>query len=996
MINIVSASAGSGKTYRLTQEYLSFLLNSKDLYEYKHILAVTFTNKATDEMKQRIIGELHSLSESDNLNSQRARQILVEILNDYSSFNISTIDKFFQQTLRAFAREIGQYASYNVELDTNEVLSQSVNNMLDDLDSNPLLLNWLINMSLHDIENGKNWNFTNHILDFGNLLFSEDYRVKAEKSTSNLGDKTKILELKDFLTEIIRKQEAIFEKIGKDALNIMTVYGLEPSDFSKGSKSQFFIFDKWANKNYKEPSPSFRQLIDNVDKWYSKSSTKKDLIISSYTDLNELVNQLCYSYDSAEDYFTAMVLINNISDLGVFSDIRRYISDYCTKNNVMLLSDSGELLNRIIDGSDTPFVYEKIGARLNHYMLDEFQDTSVIQWKNFKPLLQDSLANGYDNLVVGDVKQSIYRWRGADWRLLNNQIYNDFNDAQIKSETLEYNWRSARKVVEFNNLFFKITCDTLQNLYQTDVVENNDTLSKVYADLEQKIPEKKTDVLDGHVSVSFLPCDDDWKELALQKLIETIDTLLSDGYSLNDILILVRINADACQIADYLIQHNYNVISDEALLISSSNVIKKIVAELSSLLNSNDPINKYILERIRTENQLFDNNINITGKSLYEICEELIRNLTDEEKEETIFIQAFLDCVLDYSSRHGTDILGFINWWNESGVNVSVSAPKGDSAINIMTVHKSKGLQAKVVIMPFYKENIAMRNNNVIWCMPSKTPFNMISPLPIVANKSLTNTIFKKDYNDELLFHYVDIINVSYVAFTRAEEELIVFAPQPKYENKIKSMSDILFSMCDENTMVYEIGKRIKRSINNVLDDKQKISDNKKKKFVSIPLGERLKLSYRSKEYFTENNLRTKGIIMHDILSMISNEKELKNAVDDALSQGLIGDSEYDKVFKTLQVAINSVKDRHWFDDTYSHYNEIAVILPGGEIKRPDRVMIGGNNENVIVDYKFGNIHNSSYICQVQTYMRLLKDMGYKSVSGYLWYVEELDITPII
>lgn len=995
MINIVSASAGSGKTYRLTQEYLSFLLNSRDIYEYKHILAVTFTNKATDEMKQRIVGELHSLSESNNPNSQRARKILVEILNDYSSFNISTIDKFFQQTLRAFAREIGQYASYNVELDTNEVLSQSVNNMFDDLDSNPLLLDWLINMSLHDIENGKNWNFTNHILDFGKLLFSEDYRVKAENSNSDLGDKATILELQDFLKKIIDKQESIFEKIGKDAINIMHSNELEPSDFSGGSRSAFFIFDKWANKNFKEPAPSFRKFIDNVDKWYSKSSSKKDLIINSYKDLNELVNQLCISYDDAEDYFTAKVLVNNISDLGVFSDIRRYISDYCTKNNVMLLSDSGELLNRIIDGSDTPFIYEKIGARLNHYMLDEFQDTSVIQWRNFKPLLQDSIANGYDNLVVGDVKQSIYRWRGADWRLLNNQIYDDFNHSQVKSETLEYNWRSARKIVEFNNLFFKKTCDILQNVYEDDVSENNDILSKVYSDLEQKIPEKKADVLDGHVSVSFLPCDDDWKESALEKLPGTIDSLLSDGYSLNDILILVRINSDACQIADFLIQHNYNVISDEALLISSSNAIKKIVAELSSLLNTNDPINKYILERFNSSNNLLNNNINITGKSLYEICEELIRNLNNEEKQETIFLQAFLDCVLDYSSRHGTDISGFINWWNETGVKVSVSAPKGDAAISIMTVHKSKGLQSKVVIMPFYKENIAMRNN-VIWSIPSKAPFNMISPLPIVANKALTKTIFKKDYNDELLFHYVDIINVSYVAFTRAEEELIVFSPSPKYENKIKSISDILYSMRDQNTMEYELGKRIKRPIDKILDDKHQISDKKKNEFVSIALGERLKLSYRSKDYFTENNLRTKGIIMHDILSKISNENELKSAVDDALSHGLIGANEYDKIYTTLQNALNSVKDRHWFDGTYSHYNEIAVILPGGEMKRPDRVMLDDDDNAIIVDYKFGNIHDSSYICQVQNYMQLLKNMGYKSVAGYLWYVEELDIAPII
>lgn len=987
-LKILKASAGSGKTYNLTKEYLNLIEKEREIFS--HILAVTFTNKATEEMKHRVIKELHKKSLSDPV----AKERLIEILHNYSNFNISTIDGFFQQIMRSFAREIGKSGSYNVELDDNLILVEAVEMMLQDLDieENEELLNWLVKFSIDAIEDGKSWDIKKGIIPFAQQMFKEAFRAIKSDFKDSVNNKITLQEFISNLDGVIKKYEDEILNITEDVFRVMERYSLSSESFKGGTRSKFKFYDKTASGDYYSVSPnSLMAFTEDFDNWFAKSVIKSnpvlfDSICNAYNEsLRELVERTVSLQNDWIEAHSAILVRSRIYILGILIDINKNIQRYSKEHNIMLLSDTTEILNNIIDGSDSPFIFEKIGSRIDHFMLDEFQDTSLMQWNNFKPLIKNSLASGNSNLVVGDVKQSIYRWRGSDWSLLNTGIYNDFGRDNIEESVLEENWRSYENIVNFNNRFFKYAanqCDIL--------IGDSITAQKIYSDCEQKVCRQNIGN-SGHVKVKFIQNEEKkWKENVLNELPLIILKFRENGYSFKDIACLVRTNKDGVSVVNKLVEKGFPVISNESLLITSSRGVRKVISILRGLVNKNDLFSKAIAE---LEGIKLDYADDILRLPLYEICERVVESLEDDIHEtDHPYIQGFMDAVLDFLTNNSPDLNLFLEWFDKQWYKLSLSSPEEQNAIRVMTIHKSKGLGIRAVIVPFFDLELDHAGNPIIWCKPDRAPFDSIPFLPVSYKKELEDTIFSADYKMEKQKSYIDNLNLAYVAFTRAREELVVYAPLPSERGTNASLANILYNLLKEelnSDLEFSLGEWCRESI-----PENSRTTTYYDNYNSVPPGDRLRLSLRAGEFFDKESKRNYGLIMHDILSGVYYEKDLPNCVKKAVAAGEISADEEIKILDYLTRMMESVGDRHWFDFSYTIYNELEILSPGGGISRPDRVLLG-DDKAIVIDFKFGNVKDSSYIKQVSKYKKLIEKITGKSSEGYIWYLEDNDIVEV-
>lgn len=1049
MINIYRASAGAGKTHTLTGEYIKLLFNQP--YAYKHILAVTFTNKATDEMKQRILQELYHLSvpgkKSDYLGELmelykrgepwvrgEARRILVAILHDYSSFSISTIDKFFQTVMRSFARELGKIATYNVELDRDGVVSNAIDRMFSDLDKpeNDNLLKWLIEYSLDAVDAGDSWNIRKEIFNLAKELFSEDFKLKKRGGADeNCVERGEIVVLKNSVRKIIERFEQTAQELGGKGMECMRKAGLSPADFKGGSRSPFKYFQTLASpsagKKVEPPKGSFTVLYNQLDGWYSGKSAPAPIVQVYGEGLNDCIGEVIACFERGyRVYATAGIILGNINALGILDDIYRRVLAYCREKNIMLLSESTELLNRIIDGSDTPFVYEKIGTRIDHFMLDEFQDTSTLQWRNFYPLLQNSLAMGNENLIVGDVKQSIYRWRGSDWKILNNKLFEDFRADEIVCRSLDCNWRSGKNIVAFNNLFFRFCALAAQRVYDENGgdTEREGLIDKIYSDFEQQVPQKGKEH-PGYVEVNFVTeSDAGFAADVLSVLPERVRDLVDSGIRQKDIAVLVRKREQGRDVAQTLIAAGFDVISNDSLFVSSSGAVQKVVNILREIENPDNPALKIYRCFSAMENgpavdtatgKVYDEDLfcaeetelpleNLSGRSLYQMCEEIIRcYLTPGEKEDLAFLQSFLDSVLEYTNKEGTDLFRFLKWWDESGQSKTISAPEDQDAINVMTIHKSKGLGFKSVIIPFFKEKLDHTGGR-LWCnieqQQEEDKISFDAPVPVVYTSALSETVFSKDYDREKLYTFVDNLNTAYVAFTRPKDELIIYSQAPKIKKdatySLASVADILYLYYetvpqggeveifnDENSGMsikrVSVGEQTKSVVQPEMANKIVFSN-----VFSEPFDDsRTRTSLNTGSVNEETSIREYGIAMHYVFSLINVPQDVPGAVARAFTEGVCECPEAELTGMVLE-RLKSVEEYGWFSGDYTVLNECDIIKPDGNVVRPDRVLIK-NGCAVVVDYKFGE--QRKYIRQMREYMDLLSRMGYKEVKGYIWYV---------
>ncbi|MFH2141196.1 MAG: UvrD-helicase domain-containing protein [Bacteroidota bacterium] len=1061
-LTVYKASAGSGKTFKLTEEFLRLLF--KNPANYKRILAVTFTNKATEEMKMRIINELNKIAKGRNsaylslflkefaISRSKlqimASVILNNLLHDYSKFSVYTIDSFFQNVTRAFAKEIGLFSGYTIELDNDIILEEAVDDLLANVESNQDLKTWLTDFIKSKINEGKSWNIKNEIVSLGKQVFNEEYRVFESFLTEKIKDKSFLNDYKSNLISVKKSFEDRMSYIGKSALKIIEKHALEPYDFKYGNKGVGKYFHDISIKIKFSYNSYIKDAYEDENKWYTESSAKKQIIIAAVNDgLSVQLHQAVDLFDSEGDIYNSVdVILRNLYTLGLLNEISHHIRDISKQKNIFLLSDTAELLQSIINQDDAPFIYEKIGNHYKHFMIDEFQDTSVLQWNNFRPLILNSLSENNSNLIVGDIKQSIYRWRNSNWKLLAENINTDFENFGLDQINLDYNWRSKKNIIRYNNTVFHHSAKVLQQQINNELSEINSEnavlktrIIDAYSTSLQMFPEN-IDNEGGTIQNHFISSEDenDWKFEALSKIPYMIEKIQNNGYKAKDIAFLVRKKDEGNDLADYLLKYknsekanpdvNYNFISDEVLFLKNSDTVQFVLSVLNFFLHPDNLINKayilyflnqnksihetigkiaenpdYFIENLPPE--FSENYEKIKKHSLYEMVEKIISIFSlDTKEKDVIYLIGFQNVVQKYVSDNTSDLHSFIEWWESTGIKQSISVSHDIDAMRIITVHKAKGLEFKVVIIPFcdWYLNHDPHINNILWCKTNKHPFDALPIIPVNYSSNLRNTIFKNDYISEKLDAYIDNLNLMYVAFTRAIDILITVSPELKVKEEIKSTGSLLKFIIgnqniSENNDFYKLNEFYNTEENflEISTDIPQINEHVHNedicinKYYTNSSDKPIKIKKYSKEFFSltekQKHNVNKGSVLHSIFERILYEKDIEFAVRHAASEGLIPDQEIDEILTVIKDSFKNPIVKEWFSETNNVLTEASILLPDNIQKRPDRVLLN-NNLVKVIDYKFGE-QNVSYNEQVKKYCKILGQMGYTKVRGYIWYV---------
>lgn len=1044
---VYKASAGSGKTFTLAVEYIKLLIRNPRAY--RNILAVTFTNKATAEMKERILSQLYGIyigdKDSDpylenvckSLNSPieeirtAAGKALNYIIHDYSHFRVETIDSFFQSVMRNLARELELNANLSIELNNADVLSEAVDAMIEKLDRNSPVLSWLLEYIEERIRNDRRWNVANEIKNFGRNIFDEGYIEKGAGLRNKLKDKDCIGNYRRMLKAI--REEALEQMKGfsDQFIGVLESAGLSPLDLKNGARGIAAYFKKITDGTLTNDvrNITVEKCLLNPEEWSAKTSPYKAGILSiAETELIPLLQE-CENFRIKNNIIvnSCELSLRHINNLRLLANIDEEVRIQNRENNRFLLSDTNALLHSLIKDGDSSFVFEKIGSNIRNVMIDEFQDTSRMQWDNFKLLLLEGLSQGADSLIVGDVKQSIYRWRNGDWGILNG-LKGQINAFPIRTETLKINRRSESNIIDFNNQIFTEACGYLNNLYRQEQNDDCQELQKAYSDVKQESPKKQAK---GYVKVSFLDGDHEksYTEQTLENLATEIKHLIDAGVQQSDIAILVRKNKNIPQIADYFDKNlPYRIVSDEAFRLDASLAICMLLDGLRYL---SDPENKIPCAQLAVsyQNEVLHQTINLNTllinqvedylpkafienvntlrlMPLYELIEKLFGIFGLERIDnQDAYLFAFFDAVLEYLQAHSSDIDSFISFWDETLCSKTI--PSGEiEGIRILSIHKSKGLEFHTVIIPFCDWKMENETNNqLVWCTPEEAPFNDLDIVPVNYSAAMAQSIYQRDYQHEKLQLWVDNLNLLYVAFTRAEKNLIVFS---KAEQR-GTVSELLYQSLSglagkknedwNGEIPYEFGslclsehKKIEKKTNRLTASslKRSVKMESFKHKIEFKQSNRSAQFIRGEENKTEQYI-SQGQLLHTLFSAIETTNDIDTALDRLLFEGVIKSHEQiEKLKKFVCNALSNPQVSKWYSGEYRLFNECEIVYKENgmlQTRRPDRVMMK-DNKVIVLDFKFGK-QKPEYAKQVQGYMSLLASMGYTHIQGYLWYVFE-------
>lgn len=1059
-LTIYSASAGSGKTFRLTGIYLEKLFRSH--YSYRKILAVTFTHKATAEMKGRILDELNNLgsgshseylaelmrstNKSEETIRKEAKEILYSVLHDFSRFSVSTIDSFFQKILRAFARERGLHSGYNVEMDHAVILSSAVDRMIASAGTDTTLKDWLFSYVRSNIGEGKSWDLKKSIINLAEEIFSERFKLLSPEEKEKLQDKEF---LKAYIKEIKSVSSRFLEEIrkhGNECSEIFKKHSLsDDMFFQKGRGVPGFIKQMVRGEAKKTPNNYVRAIFENPPKWCSGklSGPLKDAVDDG---LDEAVkNAVRYFDDNISDYKSASVILSNIFALGILSDVLNQVSLITTSENTFLLSNAGEFIYLITKNDQAPFIYEKVGNVFENFMIDEFQDTSLIQWKNFSKLIDNSMAQGFDNLVVGDIKQSIYRWRNSDWRTLFD-LTKRVDNERYKSISLNVNWRSCQNIIRFNNTFFSI----IPQLLDAKMDDKNPDISfnEIFAEVVQSDPGERSG---GYVKLEFVEDNEEstWKESVLQRLPAIIESLQDKGYSASDIGILVRNNSEGAEVLKSVISYSstcppdkcsrytYNIVSNDSLLLCNSPAVNFLIAVMTVLDNPDDMIARAQMLRffLLATGSVDAGTVPLVSKDLIASSAEFLPegyvdfleksrflplwDITEKSigffglglySFNVAYLNCFQDIIVNFTAGKNPGIPAFLEWWDSEGYNKSVSLPGQQDAMKVLTIHKSKGLEFRAVILPFLSWNLDHKSyqSNILWVRPGTSPFDKLGIVPVRYKSDLSGTIFSKQYRDERLSAYLDNINLLYVAFTRAKNVLYGFAPdKPKADSGIATVirealefngdltgdNDSLIKLFfDPVKKALEFGEIPQVETTSVTPGDMKIE----KYHVSSSLSSlKLKLhweSYLNNENSDVRNRINYGKLMHSVFEKVICIDDVHEAVRKMVLEGNILENEAADLESRIRSLLNQPVVKDWFDKDNKVLNEASILIPHAGTKRPDRIIFR-NGRIIIIDFKFGE-ENPHYLAQIKQYCTILNAMGYNDVKAFLWFVDDNKIIP--
>ncbi|MFB9055533.1 UvrD-helicase domain-containing protein [Mariniflexile ostreae] len=1034
---IYDASAGSGKTFTLVKEYLKLLFQSNSPGQFKRILAITFTNKAVGEMKERIVSMLKLFSNKSILISphdmfvdickdldlqpdllhEKSKSILEDIIHNYAAFDISTIDGFTHRLIRTFAYDLKLPLNFEVELDQDALLFEAVDKLIAKAGTDQWLTKTIIDFAIEKTDDDKSWDISFDFNKIAKLLTSEDHvpYVKKLKDKSIEDFKTLKTQLK---VQIKNYEAAIIEK-AQSVLSQIEQAGLEFKDFSSGYLPKHF-----------EQLTKGKFDIAFGNKWQEDLETKtlypKRVTHDIASTIESIQPQLALAFEETKQGVFQLKFLKafykNLTPLSVLNAINNELQILKEEQNKMLISEFNTIISNEIKNQPTPFIYERLGEKFNHYFIDEFQDTSVLQWQNLMPLLSNSLASEKGSaMLVGDAKQAIYRWRGGKAEQFIDLYNENETPFPIKQnvKSLPTNYRSYTEIVNFNNTFFK---------FLANQVFSKEDYKNLYKSAHQNASKKDS----GYVELSFLNIEreDNKDELYPEKVLSIIQNCLDNGYEFQDICVLVRKKKEGIAVADYLSQRQIRIMSSETLLLNNAPEIVFINHILALLIQPKNHdikvgVLNYLASKWRIDNKhqffvahmalpveklfqafenfnVFINSTKLMQLPLYELGETIVRefHLTDTSHA---YIQFYLDVVLDYTLKKGSDIKGFLDYFEKKKDNLSIVSPQGQNAVQIMTVHKSKGLEFPIVIFPYADLDIYRELEPKEWFPIDPELFNGFSHTLLNYNKDFENygESGKQIYANHQAALELDNINLLYVALTRPVKQLYIVS---KNENTSKGdISNKKYSglfinflkhlnVWNDSQLDYRFGHIIpategldenKKNIQDyILEQDTFISSAKENHNIKVVTNAGYLWDSVQQEAIEKGNL------IHDIMARIETREDVEDVLLNFIRSGKINNTQS----KALHILIHKIIEHPslipYYQSNATIYNEQDIITKEGLIFRPDRIVINSEKEAVIIDYKTG-LETLKHKNQLLTYQALLEDMSFKVIKKILVYTND-------
>ena len=1039
--SIYNASAGSGKTYTLVKEYLKIILTAKKDDAYRNILAITFTNKAVFEMKTRIIDSLFDFSKekpnekslqlmSDleleiNLNQlqikNKAQSIIKNIIHNYAAFDISTIDKFTHKVIRSFAFDLGLPTNFDVSLDTENLLQEAVDAIVAQAGEDETLTKLLIDFTMEKTDDDKSWDISSEILSTGRLILNENYREEVV----SLKDKTipEFIGLKSKLEEICATLEKENIDLANQAMKLLEDKGIDLKSFSRETFPNHLGFIQRG-----ELKPTHKKFREIEDIAINKGAKDRELIESIANQLIFLLHKAYKNYEK-KDFYEAFV--KNITPLSLLNTVSNQLSKIQEEQNILSITEFNKLIFEHIQNQPAPFIYERLGEKYKHFFIDEFQDTSEMQWQNLIPLIDNALSSedlqGVQGslMIVGDPKQSIYRWRGgkAEQFIALAKGKNPFSNKDKAVFNLESNYRSYNQIIDFNNDFFQFLAEKFTNEDYKDLYQNQSF-------------QKSNRKIGGYVTISFISENEsdvtteseeensDKNAIYLKLTLQTIQKVCQEGFSYDEIVLLTRSNKHGVLLANFLTENAIPVISSESLLINASSEVKCMVNLLRYMRDKKDKealanalyyLNKnsaftigthdfifdgiqhkdeYLLEEWLTQYGISLSFQNMRRKSLYEIVEMLVSKCISSERNNA-YVQYFLDIVLEKDVKYQMSMADFLDYWDKNGHKLSIPSAEGSNAIRIMTIHKSKGLEFPVVIFPFAEEDFSRNKREKIWLDSESSDLDFDKFLIDKSSKvndygENASEVYRQKSQEDLL----DNINVLYVALTRAAEQLHIISSL-KSRNKAGELPNNLASFFieflgdhkkfDDKLLWYEFGTSQRISQRKPIESKRKNIQQ----VTAVINPSSIKIAQREALMWGTNQLKAIafGNVLHEILSFVKTKKDIDWAIIKALESGLIITAQKEAVEKTIFEIVSHPELSEFFEEEAVVFNEQTILKRGAHTIKPDRVVIK-NKKAFLLDYKTGQ-HQAKHANQLKEYELALEEMGLHVQKKALIYIGE-------